>query len=80
MRKLIPKCSTKQATICARIKRIRESRATLEMSAELITKAGYPISLRKLSRIEAGMTPLQSWAFLAAFCKAMVKKPGDIIY
>lgn len=80
MRTLIKKAEEKQTVICRRIKKIRQSRAVLELSAELITKAGYPISARKLHRIEGGITPLQSWAFLAAFCKAMVKKPGDIIY
>ena len=80
MRTLDKNCEYRQGVIGRRIKKIREGRATLEVCASLITKAGYPISVSKLSHVEAGMTPLQGWAFLAAFCKAMVKKPGDIIY
>jgi len=69
----------KQMVIARRIKKIQQSRGTLEVCAALITKAGYHISVRKLSHIEAGISPGHSWSFLVAFCKAMVKTPNEVL-
>lgn len=74
------KYEQKHDSISRRFKWFRNRKElSVYQCAQLITKAGYPLTPDKLLRIEKGVTPLKCWGFLVAYCKAVVKTPNEVM-